>query len=259
MRTISLLADNIKYLRGEQKLSQQALADSLTLSRSNLAKYESGIHDPGIEVLLRMSRYFRISVDLLLTTDLRKVNLDEVKNQSSMVLPVQVDAEGEDVIEIIPHDASAGYLGNYSDPEYIEALEHLYLPFLPNKNKCRAFPVNGDSMPPVIDGSYIIGSHVESIREVKVGHRYIVLSRDEGIVFKRISDITDGVFSLQSDNPRYKTFTMPGQDIIEVWEFLASISIQDSAERHIENVLVEKINSLQAELEAVGRQIVGRG
>ena len=255
---MELLSRNIKYLRTAQNLSQQALAESLNLSRSNLAKYEKGIHDPGIEVLLRISRYFRISIDIILTVDLSKVDLDEVIDQKSMLLPMQVDANGEDIIEIIPHDASAGYLGSYSDPEYIEQLEHIYFPFLPNNQKCRAFPVNGDSMPPVIDGSFIIGSHIQSIKEIKVGSRYIIVSRDEGIVFKRISKIEKGIFFLQSDNPLYQTFTIQGQEILEVWEFLASISVQDSAERHLENVLVEKINHLQSELQSMSEKIQER-
>ena len=93
---MELLSRNIKYLRTAQNLSQQVLAESLNLSRSNLAKYEKGIHDPGIEVLLRISRYFRISIDLILTVDLSKVDLDEVIDQKSMLLPMQVDANGED-------------------------------------------------------------------------------------------------------------------------------------------------------------------
>lgn len=250
---MKLLANNIRYLRKDQGLSQQALADSLLLSRSNLAKYEKAVHDPGLEVLLRMSRYFNISVDVLLTVDLSKVDLKEVIGQRAMVLPVQVDAEGDSIVEIIPHDASAGYLGSYSDPEYIEALEHLHLPFLPTTRNCRAFPVSGDSMPPVIDGSYIIGEHVSSVTEIKVGSRYIIVSRDEGIVFKRVHAIADGLLHLSSDNPIYPNFSIPGHDVVEVWEFMASISMQDSAARHMEHVLVDKINSLQYELERVQR------
>ena len=170
-------------------------------------------------------------------------------------MPVQVDDQGNDIIEIIPHDASAGYLGSYSDPEYIEQLEHLYLPFLPGNKKYRAFPVSGDSMPPVIDGSYIIGSLIDSISEIKEGRRYIVVSRDEGIVFKRISNIEEGLFFLQSDNPIYKTFTLQGQEILEVWEFMAAISIEDAADRHTENALLEKINYLQTELQQVSEMI----
>ncbi len=252
---MEILSSNIKYLRTTQDLSQQALSDSLNLSRSNLAKYEKGVHDPGIEVLLRISRYFKISIDVLLTVDLRKVNLEEVMGKDSMVVPVQVDKDGDDVIEIIPHDASAGYLGSYSDPEYIESLDHIYLPFLPNKKKSRAFPVSGDSMPPVIDGSYIIGCHIRYLHEIKEGRRYIIISRDEGIVFKRISKIEDGMFYLQSDNPIYPTYTIQGREVLEVWEFMASISIQDSAANHMENILLDKINHLQSELKEMKDKI----
>ena len=254
---MSILPENIRYLRTCQDLSQQALADSLNLSRSNLAKYEKGVHDPGIEVLLRISRYFKVSVDAILTVNLSQVDLSEFMDNGKMLLPIQVDEHGNDIIEIIPHDASAGYLGSYSDPEYIEQLEHLYLPFLPGKKKYRAFPVSGDSMPPVIDGSFIIGSWVETINDVKKGRRYIVVSRDEGIVFKRIEKIEEkGLFHLQSDNPFYSTFTIAGQEILEVWEFMASISIEDAADRHMENVLVEKINFLQKELEDINNKII---
>lgn len=255
---MSTLSKNLRLLRADQKISQQVLADHIMVSRSNLAKYEKGVHDPGIEVLLRISRYFRISVDILLTVDLAEVDMDEILSKDSMIIPIQVDAEGNSIIEIIPHDASAGYMGNYSDPEYIEQLDHLYLPFLASSKNCRAFPVNGDSMPPVIDGSYIIGEYVGSIDEIKLGSRYIVVSRDEGIVFKRIVQIEGGFLHLQSDNPKYKTFTVRGQDIVEIWEFAACITIQDSAERHMEQVLVEKINALQSELETVSAQLVGR-
>lgn len=252
-----ILPKNIKYLRTCQNLSQQALADSLNLSRSNLAKYEKGVHDPGIEVLLRISRYFKVSVDAILTVDLSQVSLEEYMDNGKMLLPVQVDEKGNDIIEVIPHDASAGYLGSYSDPEFIEQLDHLYLPFLPSKKKYRAFPVSGDSMPPVIDGSFIIGSWISSISEVKKGRRYIVVSRDEGIVFKRISEIEKGgLFHLESDNPLYPTFTMAGQEVLEVWEFMASISIEDAADRYMENALVEKINFLQKELEDLNNKLI---
>lgn len=255
MRTNTFLATNIKYLRGQQKLSQQVLADRLNLSRSNLAKYESGVHEPNIDALIRTSRYFGLTIDILLTVDLTMVDLEELLGQEAMIMPVQVDADGDRVVEIIPHDASAGYLGSYSDPEYIEALEHLYLPFLPKSNNCRAFPVSGDSMPPVIDGSYIVGEYVERLTDIKVGSRYIVVSRDEGIVFKRISELADECLFLSSDNPRYKPFTIPTQDVLEIWEFVASISIEDSAERHAQNALISKINSLQEELARVTKTL----
>src|SRR6056300_2070229 len=98
------LASNLKHLRTAQKLSQQSLAEKILISRSNLAKYEKGLHDPGIEVLLRMSRYFHLTIDMLLTIDLSKVDVTQLQNQNKIVLPIQVDTQGDQKIEIVPQD-----------------------------------------------------------------------------------------------------------------------------------------------------------
>jgi len=47
-----------------------------------------------------------------------------------IVLPIRVDSDGNNEIEIIPQKASMGYLNGYGDPEYIEGLETISLPFL---------------------------------------------------------------------------------------------------------------------------------
>ncbi|OKS85723.1 hypothetical protein [Mucilaginibacter polytrichastri] len=63
-----------------------------------------------------------------------------------ILLSIMIDKQGENFIEIIPHTAKAGYFTSYADPEFIESLEYISLPFL-NKGKYRAFPIEGNSMP----------------------------------------------------------------------------------------------------------------
>ena len=102
----------------------------------------------------------------MLTADIRKVDVERLMQleDNRILLPITIDNNGENVIEIIPHKARAGYLSGYSDPEFIEGLQHISLPFLKN-GKFRAFPVSGDSMPPHKEGSFIIGRYIESIAE----------------------------------------------------------------------------------------------
>ena len=50
----------------------------------------------------------------------------------------------------------------------------------------RAFEIIGDSMLPTQSGSVIVGEKVENIDEVKTSNTYIVVSRNEGIVYKRV-------------------------------------------------------------------------
>ena len=164
------LAENLKLLRSHKELSQQKMAELLFITRNNLSKYENGKHDPPLDVIIRMSRYFKISIDALLTIRLTKSQLDNYSKTlatSNLIIPIQVDSGNNDLIEIIPEQASAGYSHSYGDAEYIESLDSMVIPFLNKYGKCRAFPISGDSMLPIQDGSYVIGSQVVSLNRIK--------------------------------------------------------------------------------------------
>ena len=223
--SISLLSDNIRYLRAQRRLSQQAVADQLVITRGRYAKYEDGMSEPPIELLLKMSRYFHVSIDLLVSVDIRRIPFHELQQlpDNRILLPVAVDAEGENKIEIIPHKAQMGYLAGYSDPEYIESLQQISLPFLSHA-KYRAFPATGDSMPPHREGSYIIGKYVECRDDQKEGRTYIFITRNEGISYKRLGKKRWNSLLLYSDNPFYAPYEVDLADLLEVWEFACSIA-----------------------------------
>ncbi|MBX2948073.1 MAG: LexA family transcriptional regulator [Crocinitomicaceae bacterium] len=225
---MSLLADNMRYLRTQLDKSQQAIADDLIITRGRYSKYEDGASEPPLDILLRISRYFHISIDLLISIDLRKYPLKEIMAlpDNRIVLPIKVDSRGENKIEIIPHKASMGYLAGYSDPEYLESLDTISLPFLA-KGKYRAFPAEGDSMPPHKDGSYIIGRYHEGLNGLKPGKSYVFITRSEGITYKRLSGIESDMIIVSADNPFYKPYSIPFSDIFEIWEYASSIATQE--------------------------------
>lgn len=227
---MELFADNLKYLRGQKNISQQKMADDLIITRSSYAKYEDGTREPSLEVVKRISHYFHISIDILVSVDLTKISMDQLlkMDDNRILLPITVDKHGKDNIEIIPHKAKAGYLAGYSDPEFIESLQHISLPFLP-KGKYRAFPVQGDSMPPHKDGSFIVGKYVERVSDVQDGKTYVIVSKSDGIVYKRLyrKNKKENTLILHSDNPVYKSYEMKAQDLIEIWEYTASIATKE--------------------------------
>lgn len=61
--------NQIKLLRKSKKISQQALADSLGVSRSTIAMWETSGSQPDNTSLLRLADYFNVSVDYLLGRD----------------------------------------------------------------------------------------------------------------------------------------------------------------------------------------------
>lgn len=224
---MSFLADNIRYLRNQLGHSQQKVANDLFITRGRYAKYEENASEPPIEILTRLSRYYHISIDLLISVDMRRIPLKEILSlpDNRIVLPIAVDSFGENRIEIIPHKASMGYLSGYSDPEYIESLQYISLPFL-GLDKYRAFPVTGDSMPPHKDNSYIVGSYVEQLDYLKANKTYVWITRNEGVTYKRLREIHENHLVLSADNPMYEDFKLDLTDIYEVWEFACSINTE---------------------------------
>lgn len=69
---MSFLSENIRYLRSKLGYSQQKVADDLIITRGRYAKYEDGATEPPIEILVKISRYYHVSIDLLVSVDLRK-------------------------------------------------------------------------------------------------------------------------------------------------------------------------------------------
>ncbi|PZX93278.1 XRE family transcriptional regulator [Flavobacterium aquariorum] len=223
------ISDNLKWLRSKRNLSQQEVADGMALPLDRYKKYEYGKNTPPAETLVIISRYYHISIDLLLTVDLRKISIDNLMqlDDNRIVLPITVDQDGNNLIEIIPHKAQAGYLSGYAETEYIENLQQIALPFL-GLGKMRAFPINGDSMPPHTNKSFVVGKYVDNLGEIKQNKTYIFITFSEGITYKRLGNKNDDSVTVISDNIIYSPYEIKLSDILEIWEYVCHIGRDDA-------------------------------
>lgn len=57
----------LKKIRKEKRLSQQKVALDLSISREALSHYENGKREPSLNMLQKMSEYFNVSIDYLIT------------------------------------------------------------------------------------------------------------------------------------------------------------------------------------------------
>jgi transcriptional regulator with XRE-family HTH domain len=254
------LSKNIKHLRGLKKLTQESLAEELSVTRSRISSYEENRSSPTIDFLIDFSVYFRIPIDIIIKNDLTKakdVSFIEVGNKR-VLFPITVDHDNENLIEIIPSKASAGYLLGYDDPEYIEQLEKIKLPFLPT-GKHRAFPIKGDSMLPMKDGSYVVAEFVEDIKNAKSGYSYIVVTKDDGMTYKRLDNLIEEKqsFLLKPDNSSYQAYEVPVTEVLELWKFTCSINTQEYEEHELKlSSIIQMFNDLGVELEALKKSLV---
>ena len=246
---------NIRHLRNLKQLSQERFADELQWSRSMVGSYEEGRSEPPIQRLIDLSNYFNIPIDILVRKDLRlakDTSFIEVGNKR-VLFPVTVNEDNEDLIEIVPAKALAGYLSGYDDPEYIEQLQKIKLPFLPTGTH-RAFPIKGDSMLPVKDGSFVVAKFLEDISDLKTGCTYIVLTKDDGLVYKRIylPENKTTHLLLSSDNKSYQPYLVPIESVLELWEFTCCINTQEYDEKELKlSSIMTMFQELKVELEQI--------
>lgn len=225
-------AENLKLLRNRKKLSQEAMAEILGIGRPKYNALENGqTKAPQPEDLIHFSNTFKISIDSLLRIDLSKVSelkLRELESGSDIylqggkvrVLAISVDKNDKENVEYVPIRAKAGYMAGYNDPEFIAGLPKVNLPNLPKGKSYRMFPIIGDSMLPVPQGSDVIASFVEDWMGIKPKSACIViLNGSNDFVFKLVTIQNDRTVLLESLNKLYKPYQVPVNDILEIWQF----------------------------------------
>ena len=239
---MSQAGQNLKYLRKLRGWTQEEFAVKLSIKRSLIGAYEEERADPRLEVLEIVGDIFKLTLDELLLKDLSNSGSNYLAKRRQQKM---MTAE-RNIIHFVPVKAAAGYLAGYADSEFIDELNTFTLPMLAGGNY-RAFEIIGDSMLPTPSGSIIVGEKIESREDVKNDQAYIVVSRHEGIVYKRVvkNNKIKNKFTLISDNPQYQPYQVNVEDVVELWQAQMVISKISQQQRWDMNSLASMVNNLQ--------------
>lgn len=183
------IGSNIKYLRQKNNLTQEMLADRLSVSYQAISKWETGINTPDISLLPQIAKYFDISIDALFSDNIsdRLVDLDCIKNddvirivqmQGKQILDVTNVSKNNSPIEInFPHNCN-----NETQYFKVEVFGNLF----------SDSSINGD----VVCHGYIqcgsINGDVRSSGDIKVNE----INSYGGITCRNITD----AYKIQCDN-----------------------------------------------------------
>jgi len=243
---------NLKYLRKLRGWTQEEFASRLKIKRSLLGAYEEERAEPRIEVLEIVSGIFKITLDELLLRDVSAAKGGSYLEKRRQLKMASTVAE----IQFVPVKAAAGYLAGYADPEFIDELNTFTLPMMAAGNY-RAFEIIGDSMLPTQSGSVIVGEKLEDIDSVKNSNTYIVISKHEGIVYKRVlkNNRTRNKVTLVSDNPVYEPYQVNTEDILEVWQAQMIIAKANVQQRWDVNQLATLVNNLQEQVTSLKKRV----
>jgi len=121
----------------------------------------------------------------------------------------------------------------------------------------RAFEIVGDSMLPTPSGSIIVGEKVENIDDVRANNTYIVISKNEGIVYKRImkNNRYKNKLTLISDNPQYEPYHVNPDDILEIWRAQMVITKANTQQRWDVNQLAGLVSNLQEQVSSLKKKM----
>ncbi len=248
---MSVANKNLKYLRKLRGWTQEEFANKLRIKRSLLGAYEEERADVRIDVLEVIADMFKLSLDDLLRKDLSDNKGSYLSKRRAQKLVI-----GRGDITFVPVKAAAGYMAGFADPEFIDELNTFTLPMLAGGDY-RAFEIIGDSMMPTPSGSIIVGEKIENLEDVRTSNTYIVVSKTEGIVYKRLlkNNRLKNKFTLVSDNPAYQPYTVNAEDIVEVWQAQMVIAKANTQQRWDVGQLASMVSNLQQQVTVLKKKM----
>jgi transcriptional regulator with XRE-family HTH domain len=250
---MSYAGKNLRYLRKLRGWTQEEFANKLKIKRSLVGAYEEERAEPHLNVLENLCSIFKLSLDELLLKDLAGTkgngNYLEKRRQLKMAAEVQI-------IQFVPVKAAAGYLAGYADPEFVDELNTFTLPMLA-PGSYRAFEIVGDSMLPTPSGSVIVGEKVDNVEDIKSNNTYIIVSKNEGVVYKRVmkNNRLKNKLILVSDNPQYSPYNINTEDVLEVWRAQMIITKANTQQRWDVNQLAGLVSNLQEQVSNLKRKM----
>jgi len=261
---MDFFSSNIKLMRNRKGKTQDDVAFALAMKRSTLSGYENNVAQPSIQTLIAFSDYFNVAIDTLIRVDLsglpesQLLQLERgwdvhIKGSGLRILATTVNSNNEDNIELVSEKAKAGYRSGFSDPEYIKVLPAFQLPFLSKNKKYRSFQVSGDSMLPIPHGSWVTGEYVENWQQIKDRKAYIILTLEDGIVFKVVENRIEsaGRLRLYSLNEAYDPYDIDIRDVKEVWKFIHFISSEMPEGNGKKDPLLQEIQEIRKDIRAI--------
>ncbi len=159
---------------------------------------------------------------------------------------VEQPAHHYPTIQWVARNAQAEYIAHFQNPAYLNSLPLFQLPNLPS-GYYRAFESGEDFAYP---GSILVGTFIRNWYDIKDGMQYVFLLRSQGLIYRNVFNQvkTAGILLLTSDNAEIEELEVPLQDVLEVWEIKAFVSVQVPAPQPSLERVAQLVDELQMEL-----------
>lgn len=100
---MSFFSQNIRFLRNKNGLNQAEMLSKLGIPRTTWSSYENGISQPSINGIIKIARFFEISVTELLEKDLKNDENIEKKKQGKELNQISGGQQNTETVYDILH------------------------------------------------------------------------------------------------------------------------------------------------------------
>lgn len=199
---MSILSDNIKYLRNKTGVTQEHLAEKVHYSSpSAVQKWESGAAEPRFGTLRLLASFFGVSTDDLAYIDLRRRDEENILNIRN--------------VEKMPEMKFVPIIGTIACGDPITADQNIEsYAAVPNNIRCDfILRCKGDSMTGarIYDGDMV---YIHAQPEVENGQIAAVLIDGEATL-KRVYVFSDHLI-LRPENPAYKDLVFDNRNDVRI-------------------------------------------
>lgn len=208
--------NNLKKLRKEKGISQQALADAINISRVSVTQYESGTREPSLDVLNRIADVLGVSVDAILGRSDDAADPAESANQVPFGRPIQVKLEPEFENEVFLPIVASLRCGFGSSGEPFIVIGKKGVPASYVKKWGSNIVLNeavGDSMSPTIRPHDLM---VCCPGDWWDDGMVVIANVNDSDTVKRIYRADDGGIDLVPDNPDYRAMHYSPADMTDL-------------------------------------------
>ena len=251
----------LEKLKEENKVkSSRQFALSLEYLPQSLSEIQKGRRDVTIELIRKAVEKYGFNPIYLFTGEGTTFMTGE-ENTGFRLLTIVTDGQDDERIVHVPIPAQAGYAGEVLDPDFVQTLPTYTLPDYKYKiGTHRSFDVSGDSMEPTLfEGDKVICSFLEpSLWEgaVKDNYVYVVVTRGDVLVKRVFNKIKEEkTFHLISDNEFYEPYSIPMEDVREIWYVRAKISPFLPSPNNIQNIVRAEVKELKQTIMSQGRLV----
>lgn len=223
---MSKFNQRLRELRNERKLSQQALANILGISKSSINMYERGEREPGLDLVLKLSMIFNASADYLLGKSNDRVddNLLDIVNEIDDGLLQKYgniyDAQIHQQHNILPISTQKlPLLGEIAcgQPIFTNEDRESYVEVGTNVKADFCLRAKGDSMinARILNGDIVF---IKKQSTVENGEIAAVVIDDEATLKRVYYSSEENVLTLTAENPAYppKVFHNESLDHIHI-------------------------------------------